>query len=194
VKTARNGPAKKKRRGSKCRGVQRKNGEVELLDDADRFLDVLVGFVDVLQRAHLKALSKRVVFFLGYVVMSLVDKLKSPVETSAPVEAGINGRMIVQVLAIIDGRSLDFADSFIDIVDGFLFLFAQFPAVGPLEMSPGMAQIRQSMQISRMLPRRLRCCGDNRWNDEQKSNDYEHQFAKAFHRPSNSLSIEIRAA
>jgi hypothetical protein len=42
------------------------------------------------------------------------------VETAAPIEARINRRMVVQILAVIDGGFLDFVDGFIDFVNGFL--------------------------------------------------------------------------
>jgi hypothetical protein len=67
--------------------------------------------------------------------------------------------MIVQILSVIDGSFLDFVDGVIDFVDGFLFLFLEFPAIGALQMSARVAKIGERMQIRRMLARRRGRCG-----------------------------------
>jgi hypothetical protein len=156
----------------------------------NRFLDVVMRLVDVHDGARLKTLRKGVVFFLGNVVVGFVDELESPVETAAPVETCVHGRMIVDILSVIDGGFLDFVDGLIDFVDGMLFLVTQFTAVGALQMGSSMAEIRQSVKIRWMLSRRLRLCRseDDRRNDEQKRGHNEQQFAKAFHRASGSYS------
>ncbi len=131
------------------------------------FFDVLVRFVDVLESALLEALGEGVVFFLGDIVVGLVDEFECAVETSAPIEARVNRRMIVQILAVVDGCLLDFVDGFIDFVNGFLFLFTQFAAIGTLEMGASVSEIGQSVKIRRVLFRRLRLRGNGRRNEEQ---------------------------
>jgi len=124
-------------------------------------------FVDVLESAYLETLRESVVFFLRNVVVSLVDELESPVETAAPIETRVNGSMIVQVLAIVDGGLLDFVDGFIDVVNGFLFLITEFAAIGALEMGARVTEIGQGVKIRWMVSRRLRLCKDDRRNKEQ---------------------------
>jgi hypothetical protein len=159
----------------------------------DGFLDVAMRFVDVVDGSRLKALRKGVVFFLGNVAVGFVHELESPVETAAPVETCIHGRMILYILSVIDRGFLDFVDGLIDFVDGMLFLVTQFTAVRALQMSASVAEIRQSMKIRWMLSRRLRLCRseDDRRNNEQKRGNNEQQFAKAFHRASSSYSNEV---
>ncbi len=152
--------------------------------------DVFVRLVDVFESALLEALGEGVVFFLGDIVVSLVDEFEGPVEAAAPVEAGVNWRMIVEILAVVDGSLFDFVDGFIDFVNGFLFLFTQFAAIGTLEMGASVTEIRQGVKIRGMLSRRLLRRNERR-NEEQKREDCEHQFAKAFHRTSGSYSNEI---
>jgi len=96
----------------------------------------------MLESALLESLGRGIVFFLGNVVVGFVDEFQCPVETAAPVEASVNRRMIVEVLAVIDGGLLDFVDGFIDFVNGFLFLFTQFAAVGALEMGACVTEVR----------------------------------------------------
>jgi hypothetical protein len=153
--------------------------------------DVLVRLVDMLESALLEALGEGVVFFLGNIVVSLVDEFECTVETSAPVEACVNCRMIVQILAVVDGGLLDFVDGFIDFVDSFLFLFTQLAGIGTLEMGASVTEIRQSMKIRGMLFRRLRLRTNGRRNEEQEREECVHQFAKAFHRTSGSYSNEF---
>jgi hypothetical protein len=152
---------------------------------------VFVRLVDMFESALLEALGEGVVFLLGDIVVSLIDEFECTVETTAPIEARVNGWMIVQVLAVVDGSLLDFVDGFIDFVNGFLFLLTQFAAIGTLEMGASVTQIGQSVKIRGMLLRRLRLRGNGRRNEEQKRKECVHQFAKAFHRTSGSYSNEF---
>jgi hypothetical protein len=164
---------------------------VKLLNDLDGFFDVVVRFVDVHKGALLEPLREGIVFFLRDIVVGFVDELESPVETAAPVETSVNRRMIVDVLAVVDGGFLDFVDGLIDLVNGMLLLVTQFAAIGTLEMGASVTEIRQSVKIRGMLSRRLRPCRNERRNEEQKRENSVHQFAKAFHRTSGSYSNEI---
>ena len=129
-----------------------------LVDDANGFFDVEVRLVDVLQRTVTQALREAVVLFLGNVVVGLVEQFEGAVETAPPIHVGIDGRMVVYVLAVIDGRSLDFANGFVDFVNGVLFLLAQRAAIWTFEVRSGVTQIGESMQIGRMLRDRRRLC------------------------------------
>ena len=159
----------------------------------DGFLDVAMSFIDVMDGSRLKTLCKGVVLFLGNVAVGFVDEFESPVETAAPVETCIHGRMILDILPIIDRGFLDFVDGLIDFVDGMLFLVTQFTAVGALQMGASVAEIRQSVKIRWMLSRRLRLCRseNDRRNDKQKHGNNKQQLAKAFHRASGSYSNEV---
>jgi hypothetical protein len=177
-----------------CRGVQRsKTNFWRLLDDVNGFLDVVVRLVDVFESALLETLGEGVVFFLGHIVVGFVDEFESPVETAAPIETCVNRRMIVDVLAVVDGGFLDFVDGLINFVDGMLFLVTQFTAVGTLQMSASVAEIGQCVKIRWMLSRRLRLCRseNNRRNNEQERGNNKQQLTKAFHRASGSYSSEI---
>src|SRR5580700_7988113 len=99
--------------------------------------------------------------------------------------------MIVQILAVVDGGFLNFVDGFIDFVNGLLFLFTQFASIGALQMGACVAEIRQSVKIRRMLPRRLRLCRDKRRRKEQYCKNSEHQLVEAFHLTYGSCSNEI---
>ena len=134
---------KKERRG--CgRGAPVVRGQAEklwLAKNLDGFLDVAVGLVDVLEGALLETLCGGVVFFLRDVVVSFVEQFDGAAQAARPVHASIDRRVIVDIFSVVDGGFLDFGDGVVDFVDGLLFLLAQFPAVGALQMSAGLAQI-----------------------------------------------------
>lgn len=81
-----------------------------------------MGFVDVLESALLKALGEAVVFVTGDVVVRFVEQFEGVAKTASPLQVGVDRRMFVNVLAILDGSLLDLCDGVFDFVDGFLFL------------------------------------------------------------------------
>jgi hypothetical protein len=100
----------------------------------DGFFNVVVSFVNVQERAFLQALGESVVFLFAYVVMRFVQQLQCAVQSAAPRHVRVNRRMIVEILAVVDGSFLNLVDGFVDFVNGFLFLFTKFAAVWPLQM------------------------------------------------------------
>ena len=87
----------------------------------DGFLYMMVGLVNVAHRPLLQALRKLVVLFSRYILMRLVQKLQRSVQPPGPVQVGINRRMIVQILPVIDCSLLDFPDGCVDFMDGVFF-------------------------------------------------------------------------
>ena len=114
------------------------------------FFRVMMRLFDVIQRPLLQPLRKAIVLFARDIVVGLVNQFKSAMQAAGPVESGVNRRVLVQVLAIINRSPLDLANGLVDLMDRPLFLFAQFPVVGALQMGSCVAQIGQSMQIGRM--------------------------------------------
>jgi hypothetical protein len=121
------------------------------LHNLDGFLDMMMSLVDVLHGTLLEALSEAVIFFAGDVVVGFVNQLNGAMETAGPIHLGIHGGMVVEILAVVDGCLLDFADSLVDFVNGLLFLLPELAMVGALEMGAGMTEIGQGVKISRML-------------------------------------------
>ena len=74
-------------------------------------------FIDVLEGAVLETLGEDVVFFLIHVVMGVAEKIKGAMEATMKVEVGIDRRMIVEGLVIVDGGTLDVVDGEIDLLD-----------------------------------------------------------------------------
>jgi hypothetical protein len=112
-----------------------------LAKNLNGFLDVAVGLVDVFEGALLETLCEAVVFFLRDVAVSFVEQFDGAAQAARPVHASVNRRVIVDIFSVVDGGFLDFGDGVVDFVDGLLFLLAQFPAVGALQMSASLAQI-----------------------------------------------------
>ena len=112
----------------------------KLPDQADGLFYVVMGLIDVDEGALLQALREAVVFFLRDILMRLIEQLQGAMQAAVPGHVGVHGRMIVQILAIVDRGFFDFVDGFIDLVNGFLFLVAQFAAIGTLQMGASGAQ------------------------------------------------------
>jgi len=73
--------------------------------------------------------------------MRLIEQFQGAMQAAGPRETGVHRRMIVQILAVVDARLLDFGDGVVDFMDGLLFLVAQLAAIGTLQMGAGVAQI-----------------------------------------------------
>jgi hypothetical protein len=89
----------------------------------------------------LQAQCPRIVFFfLGYVVMGIVEQVESLVQTAVPGKVRIDGQVIAQVLAVVDRSLLDFADRPVNFtsspgsssVSNFTCLDAQKDPKGPV--------------------------------------------------------------
>jgi hypothetical protein len=156
--------------------------KLRLANDFDGFFDVAVGLVDVLEGALLETLREGVVFFPRDIVVCFVEQFDCAVQTTGPVHAGIDGHVIVDVFAVIDGGFLDFGDGVVDFVDGFLFLLAQFAVIGALQMSAGVAQIGERVEISRVFTRSRGLGRDVRGNKQQRGESSKGKFAQDFHR------------
>jgi hypothetical protein len=117
----------------------------------DQVIDDAVSFIDVMNGAITQAAHRGIVFFPGDVVVSFIQQFLGAVEAAGAVHAGIDRRMIVQILAVINRSALDFFDGFIDFVDGVLFFFIHVMGGGKVcQVSAGMAQIGERVQICRM--------------------------------------------
>jgi hypothetical protein len=71
-------------------------------------------------------------------------------QAASPLEPDINRRVIAQILAVVNRRSLDLANGCVDFADRFPFLFPQFSVVRALQMGSGVPQIGKGVQVSGM--------------------------------------------
>src|SRR5271154_7447975 len=102
--------------------------------------------------ASLQAPGFGIVFFLGHVAMSLVQKIAGLMQVSGPGDIGVNVNVIVDIFVVVDGSFLDFIDGVIDFLDGGLFFGVKSAVVGAfLQMGTSVSQVRKSMQVSGML-------------------------------------------
>jgi hypothetical protein len=122
-----------------------------VIDDGDGFADVIVGFVDVMEDAHLEAARFGIVFFLAAIVASVIEQFLRLVQTAYPRKMRIDGCVIVDIFSVVDGGVLNFGDSVINPVDGISLLFFQFAAVGPFQQAARKAEIGERVQVCGML-------------------------------------------
>jgi hypothetical protein len=119
----------------------------QVLDDAVRFVDVMEGAIA--QTAH-----GGIVFVVVDVAVRLIDQLQGAMITASASPALFDRRMVIQTLAIVNRSTLDLCNGFVDLVDGALLFFVN--PVGrrePVQVSAGVAQIGERVQVCRMPSR-----------------------------------------
>ncbi len=122
----------------------------------DQVIDDVMRFVDVVQRAIPKTSHRWIVFFSCDVIVGLIQQLLGAMKTASASHPRIDWRVVIQILAVVDRSPLNFVDGFVDLVDGVLFLFVHVIGGSQvLQMSAGMPQIGQRVQIGRMPSRFL---------------------------------------
>ena len=98
--------------------------------------------VYVFQCARLRTHRGRIIFLARHVSMRAVNQLHRFVQTPAPRHMVVNGRMFIDVLAVVNGRLFDFIDRPVKFVPGVFFLPMQFTAIGTIQQRARIAQIR----------------------------------------------------
>ena len=109
--------------------------------------------VDVVQRSVLQSLGKDVVFFLGDIAMGAIKQLEGAMKPAGIIQGGVDGRMIVEILAVIDGSFFDFVDGAVDGFDGEMVAWTD--VLASEEKASG-TQVRQRMEIAGMISRQIR--------------------------------------
>jgi hypothetical protein len=118
--------------------------------DADALVHLVNRFVDVPKSALLEALGEGVVRFTSNILVRFFEQFLGAVQAARVVETGVNRRIVIQMLAVVDRGLLDFVDGVVDGVDGFLFLVAKFAVVMTFEMGASGTEIAESMQVRGM--------------------------------------------
>jgi hypothetical protein len=107
--------------------------------------------IDVPECAISQPAYGRIIFFTGDIIVRLVQQFHRAVKAPGAVHVGIDRRMIVQILAVIDRSPLDFADGFVDLFDSVLFFLVHVMGRGKvLEMSACVPQVGERVQVCRM--------------------------------------------
>lgn len=116
-------------------------------------LDDVVRAIDVLQRAMTQAVRENVVLFLGEVAMRFIEEFEGAMIAASATEVRVNGGMIVQILAVVNGGALDFGDGLVDLDDGVFFFTVHAAGVSlACEMSPRVAKVGESVEVGGMSP------------------------------------------
>jgi hypothetical protein len=120
----------------------------------DQMVDDAVGFVDVVDGAIAQAPDGRIIFLAGNVVMRLVEQFEGAVKAAGAIHVRIDGRMVVQILAVVDGGALDFVDRFVDFLNGVLLFVVHMLGRRQLaEVSARVPQVSESVQVGGMPSR-----------------------------------------
>jgi hypothetical protein len=117
-------------------------------------IDDAVGFVNVMKRAISQTAHGRVIFFPSDVIVGSIQQFHRAVIAAGAIHSCIDRRVIVQVLAVIDRSPLDFVDGVVNFFDSVL-LFSIHVVRGRkvFQVSAGVAQVRERVQVSRMPSR-----------------------------------------
>jgi hypothetical protein len=114
-------------------------------------IDDAVGLVDVVDRAIAQTPDGRIIFFTGNIVVRFVEQFKGAVKAAAAVHVGVDWRVVIEVLAVVNCGVLDFADGLVDLFDGVLFFAVHVLGRRELaEVSARVAQVGEGVQIGRM--------------------------------------------
>jgi hypothetical protein len=117
-------------------------------------IDDAVRFVDVLQSAIAQTAHGRVIFFPCDVIVSFIQQFQRAVVAAGAVHSGIDWRMIVQTLAVVDGSALDFVNGSVNLRNGVLFFPVHVMSGSQvLQVSARVPQVGKRVQISRMPSR-----------------------------------------
>ena len=119
--------------------------------DGDGFVHVMMGAINVPNHAVAQATRFGIIFFLLDVVMSLVQKFAGIMQTSDPRLMRINGRVLFDVLAVVECGALDFINGVVNFFYGGVLFSMQSATVGPLQMLARIAQIGKRAQVGWML-------------------------------------------
>jgi hypothetical protein len=134
-------------------------------------IDDAVCFIDVLERAISQPAYGWIIFFAGDIVVRLVQQLQSAMKAPSAIHVGIHGRMIAQILTIINRSPFNFVNGSVDLGDGVLFFFVHVIGGGRvLQMSARMAKVGERVQVGRM-PSRFVSKG-NRGANREKKHEY----------------------
>src|SRR5579872_1032849 len=89
----------------------------ERSDVAEGRLYSAMSSIDMAEGPLLKSLRDGIVFRLIDIVVSLVQKFQRLMKAVCLRQVSVDARMIMEILAVIDGGFLDFADRSIDLAD-----------------------------------------------------------------------------
>jgi hypothetical protein len=122
-----------------------------MIRDSDRFIDMMVGAIDMPDHAVSQSARFGIVFFFLEIVMSLVQKLAGIMQASDPGIVRVNRRAVRNVLAVVECSTLDFVDGVVDFFYGGALFSMQRAPVGALQMCPRIPQVGKSVQVGWML-------------------------------------------
>jgi hypothetical protein len=150
------------------------------VNDGDGFVHVMMGAINVPNHSVAQATRFGIIFFLLDIVMSLVQKFARIMQTSGPGLMRINGRVLFDVLAVVDCGALDFINGVVNFFYGRTLFSMQSATVGPLQMLARIAQIGKRAQIGWMLALGM---DDLRreWEQERDRRSDHSNSCKSFH-------------
>lgn len=145
--------------------------------------------VEVAEDARLKTSRGWIVFLSRAVAVSFVQQVERLVEAIGPAEAGVDRRMVVEVLAVVDRGVLDFVDRGVDFVDGVILIAFGAVVARAFQIRASQAKVRERVHVKRMFGRRRRHglrASDSDSDDKHGDQDEQRVCAK-FHERVRSL-------
>jgi hypothetical protein len=120
----------------------------------DQVIDDAMCLVNVMKGAIPKSAHGRIIFFAGDVIVSSVEQFHRAMKAASAVHSCIDGRVIIQVLAVVNCGALNFFDGSINLFNGVLFFFVHVMGGSKvLEMGAGVAEIGECVQVGGMPSR-----------------------------------------
>src|ERR1035441_927851 len=91
-----------------------------------------------------------IVLFARKITEGGIEQVHGLAEAAFPAGANIDGRMVVDVLAIVDGGAPGFIDGAVNLFDGVALIAHHVAPIGPIEQGAGIAQIADGVQVVRV--------------------------------------------
>src|ERR1039458_3258567 len=109
----------------------------------------IAGGLDVASGGGAPGAGIAIVLFDRKITEGGIEQVHGLVEAAFPAGAKIDGRMVVDVLAIFDGGALGFIDGAVNLFDRVALIAHHVVPIGPIEQGAGIAQIADGGQVAR---------------------------------------------
>ena len=98
----------------------------------------------------------RIVLFTRHIRVHFAQQLQRLMQAAAAIVRRVHRRMILDILAVIDGGVLDLTDRSINFRNGDIFMSTDRRIAGSMLFHPARrAQVRQGVQVERVLARHI---------------------------------------
>jgi hypothetical protein len=110
--------------------------------------DRMMGLVNMTKRALLQAPGVWVIFLLRHIMMGFIQQLERLANATPAGHMQIDADVVMDILAVIDGGTLDLVNGVVNFVDGMLFFVVNAVIrANFIQVGAGIPQIGECVQV-----------------------------------------------